>query len=606
MITRIFLTSIIAITLFYTAKGQTEEVPKIKIKYGLIAKTYPDSIVLRWAPDNANALPAHIESGVWIERLKVTGKRPYQVSKWEKLTKIKEEEKVFFRIYSAFNHPLFEIDTTLTFSTHGEWDADSNPKYLTATSREKAVELSWPHNKDLYRWAGFNIEKSNDGSNFLRLNKKPYLTMSVDRNTTIYYTDSVVNYVKQYYRIEALDPFGESAGYSEVVMGYGKDLTPPSEIVLNETDNKGKSIQLDWKFVLGKADSDLKHFIVKRGSQINNIKDTLMILNNKTYTYIDNFKAITKSTYYEIAAVDTSGNIAFSNPVRYFIPDTEPPKIPENFNGTMDKNGIVKLKWDMDTLDELVGYRVYRTNQVNHDFVCLQQGFLATNEFYDTLSLTTLTDVVFYAVCAVDISYNHSKRSAPIKLIKPDLIPPIPPQIVHYNLGDGSALIEWSHSTSNDVVSYEISRKLLSDTTKILKKKIAKENTKFEDVGLVHGEMYEYSIVSIDKVNLKSQPSFPLTIKAYTNNTSEELKLFWLTDKDANAFKWDNIIKKPIFYIVYKDTGSGLEQYKNLPSSAIEFSEPNKIRHDKLRYGLQAMYENQVKSDIYTLDWKSN
>lgn len=41
---------------------------------------------MRWAPDDANALPAHIESGVWIERLKVTGKRPYQVSKWEKLT----------------------------------------------------------------------------------------------------------------------------------------------------------------------------------------------------------------------------------------------------------------------------------------------------------------------------------------------------------------------------------------------------------------------------------------------------------------------------------------------------------------------------------------
>lgn len=101
--------------------------------------------------------------------------------------------------------------------------------------------------------------------------------------------------------------------------------------------------------------------------------------------------------------------MSYSNPVRYFIPDTEPPKIPENFNGTIDQNGIVKLTWDTDTLDQLAGYRVYRTNQVNHDFVCLQQGYLSTNEFYDTLSLTTLTDEIYYAVCAVDISYNHSK-----------------------------------------------------------------------------------------------------------------------------------------------------------------------------------------------------
>ncbi|MBK8819289.1 MAG: hypothetical protein IPN49_09450 [Saprospiraceae bacterium] len=688
MMTRILVTSFLMITLFFKADCQTNEVPKIKLKYGIIAKTYPDSIVLRWAPDDANALPAHIESGVWIERLKVTGKRPYQVSKWEKLTanpitpaaleafnneaskkneyemlvaqlmygnlpqtvskseiedvkdkasmtkslfsitllgcdysasaatkmglrytikeKIKEEEKIFFRIYSAFNHPLFESDTTITFSTYGEWDVVTNPKYLTTTSKEKAVELSWPHNKDLYRWAGFNIEKSNDGKNFSRLNKKPFLTMTNDRNTTVYYTDSVVNYIKHYYRIEALDPFGESAGYSEIVMGYGKDLTPPSEIVLNEKDNNGQSIQLNWKFVNGKADADVKHFIVKKGNEINNIKDTLLILNKNTYTYTDNFKATTKSTYYEISAVDTSGNVSYSNPVRYFIPDKEPPKVPENFKGTIDQNGMVKLTWDTDTLDQLAGYRVYRTNQVNHDFVCLQQGYLSTNEFYDTLSLTTLTDEIYYAVCAVDISYNHSKRSAPIKLIKPDKIPPIPPQIVHYNLGDGTANIEWSHSPSNDVVSYEVTRKLLSDTTKILKKIIAKENTKFEDTGLVHGEMYEYSIVSIDKVNLVSEPCFPLTIKAYTNKSTEELKLSWLADKEITGFTWNNLRKKPIFYIVYKDIGSGLEQYKNLPPSATEFSEPDKNKHDKLRYGIQAMYENQVKSEIYILDWKSN
>ena len=50
-----------------------------------------------------------------------------------------------------------------------------------------------------------------------------------------------------------------------------------------------------------------------------------------------------------------------------------------------------------------------------------------------------------------------------------------------------------------------------------MKKLMARENNKFEDTGLVHGEMYEYSIVSIDKVNLISEPSFPLNIKAYSN-----------------------------------------------------------------------------------------
>ena len=73
---RILVTSFLMITLFFKADCQTNEVPKIKLKYGIIAKTYPDSIVLRWAPDDANALPAHIESGVRNERLKKNDKRP--------------------------------------------------------------------------------------------------------------------------------------------------------------------------------------------------------------------------------------------------------------------------------------------------------------------------------------------------------------------------------------------------------------------------------------------------------------------------------------------------------------------------------------------------
>jgi uncharacterized protein len=686
----VFVLIIVLIT-FNIGYNQTIEndPPKIEVKFGIISKTYADSIVVRWAPTSPNALPTLTESGVWLERLIVSGAPPYKKGNWERLTstpikpwplsdfnkeehkkdeyrmlvaqtlygklpksdqtnevgqnkdnasmvtslfslallgcdfsplaaqsmglrytdniKIRKDQKVFYRIYSDFKHPSFKVDTTFTFGTHGEWNGYHFPKFVTTKNGEKTVTLSWKHHKKIDRWSAFHIEKSADGGKtYSRINKKPFLTMLSDDEIIVEYKDSVSNYIPYQYRVQGLDPFGELSDFSPEVTGMGIDLTPPAELTLKEKKLGEKGIELSWNFVSGTPDSDLKHFVLKKGDDINIILDTVSILNKNTYLYLDKTPATKHSKYYEVIAVDTAGNIRSSNPIRYFIPDTEPPKMPENIKGTMDQNGIVTLKWDVDTLDQLVGYRVYRTNQVNHDFVCLQQGYLATNEFFDTLSLTTLTDEVYYAVCAVDLSYNHSKRSAPIKLIKPDKIPPIPPQILHYHVNDGSVIIEWSHSPSNDVVSYEISRKLLSDTTKILKKLITKENTKFEDVGLIHGEMYAYSIVSIDKVNLVSEPCFPLIIKAYTNKITEELALSWLNDKDVNGFKWNSLQNKPIFYVLYKDTGIGLEQYKNLPASVNEFSESHKNPKDKLRYGLQAVYENQIKSEISILEWKSN
>jgi hypothetical protein len=685
--------AIISITLIILCfcihlKSQEIKVPDIDLSYGLVAKTFEDSIVLRWAPTSPNALPPHIEAGVWIEKLIVNGTYPYELGNWQRIntspikpepiesfnnerskkdiyqmmvaqalygktpkspalseveqvkdesemlsnlfysallacdysaiaaqkmgmrhtikTKIKQNEKIFFRVYSAFDHPLFIVDTAMVFATFGEWNINDAPKFLQASSQEKLVELSWPHNKDLMRWSGFYIERSNDGINYKRLNERPFITMTEARNTTNYFKDSVDNYMHYFYRVQAIDPFGDLTEFSEVVESWGSDKTAPGDITLEGNNTDFNGITLHWKFNQGRADSDLSKFIVKRGPAINNLPDTIASIDKNTYSYYDPYKAKTRSTYYEISAIDTAGNIKYSNVIRYFMPDSEPPMKPINVVGSIDTLGIVSITWPLDTLDELIGYRVYRTNDLSHKFVCLQQGYLETNSFKDTLELKMLTEDVYYAVCAVDISYNHSIKSEPIHLVKPDVVPPIPPQIVHYQLGDGGALIEWSHSPSNDVVSYEISRTLLSDTTKIMKKLMARENNKFEDTGLVHGEMYEYSIVSIDKVNLISEPSFPLNIKAYSNKTTEELKLFWLDDKDKNGFKWNSIQKKPIFFIVYKDTGIGLEQYKNLPPSSNEFIESHIKSNDKLRYGLQAIYENQVKSDLYILNWKSN
>ncbi len=676
-----FLCALLVLCCFEILSQNVEnEVPKIEVKYQIMAKAYEDSIVLRFAPMSPNALPAHIENGVSIEQKVVTGKFPYQISEWTSVnkeaikpwplqafnteaykknkdmllvaqalygnipssktdeigrvkeqaellanlfylsllsadynvmaansyglryvikTKIKPDEKLFFRIYNNFNHPLFRIDTTMTFVTYGEWNTPNAPDFLFIKNKEMAVELSWPVNKELYRWSGFYIERSEDGIHFKRVNEKPFLVFRNDTKYDANYVDSLnQNYQKYYYRIQAIDPFGDLTGYSQVVEGMGVDLTAPGPLSLEEQSENGNGIMLKWSFN-EKAPSDLKHFIIKKGNYVNHITDSITTIQPGTNTYYYPDKAKVRSTYFEVHAVDKAGNVRASNPVRYFLPDTEPPLAPNGFMAQIDAKGIVTLKWSLDTLDELIGYRVYRKNAVDHKFVCLQEGYLNDTIYRDSLNLKTLTKEVYYAVSAIDLSYNHGKMSEPIKLLKPDIVPPYPPNIVDYKLTDGSVWFTWTKSPSDDVVSYSIQRENQSTKeSKIVKRDIKSNELSFTDDNILKDIIYQYTVIATDEVGLESKPSFPLTIKAYTNKTSEDLEVKKIEDEAGKGIEWVAPKVKPIYYIIYKDEGNGMIQHANSgPEDTRYFYKGTK---SAINFGLQAVYPNQVKSPIFT------
>lgn len=667
---------------FFDVFSQNNEntVPKIEIKYQIMAKAYEDSIVLRFAPTSPNALPAHIEGGISIEQKIVRGQFPYQISEWTGVnqqaikpwpleafnteaykknkemllvaqalygnipssktdeigkvkeqaellsnlfylsllsadynvmaansyglryvikTKIKPDEKLFFRIHNNFSHPLFKTDTTMTFVTYGEWEAPNDPTLLFIKNRERAVELSWPVNKELYRWSGFYIERSEDAINFERLNEKPFIVFRDDTKYDVNYIDSLHNnYHKYYYRIQAIDPFGDLTGYSQVVEGMGVDLTAPGPLSLEEHSDNGNGILLKWSFI-EKVPSDLKHFIVKKGNYINHVTDSIATIPPGTNSFYFPVKAQTRSTYFEVHAVDMAGNVRASNPVRYFLPDTEPPLAPAGFIAQIDTNGVATLRWSPDTLDELVGYRVYRKNAADHKFVCLQEGYLVDTVYHDTLNLKTLTDEVYYAVSAIDLSYNHGKMSEPIKLVKPDIVPPYPANIIDYQLSDGAIRFAWTKSPSEDVVSYSILRENpATGESQILKKDIQTNVLSYTDNSIQRGILYQYKVIAKDEGGLESVPSFPLTIKAYTNTTYENIEVRIIEDNSGKGIEWTVPKEKPLFYIIYKDEGKGMTQFAN--------SGPNDSRYfisgitSIINFGLQAIYPDQVKSPIFT------
>ena len=189
--------------------------------------------------------------------------------------------------------------------------------------------------------------------------------------------------------------------------------------------------------------------------------------------------------------------------------------------------------------------------------------------------------------------------SEPIKLLKPDIVPPYPPNIVDYKLTDGSVWFTWTKSPSDDVVSYSIQRENQSTKeSKIVKRDIKSNELSFTDDNILKDIIYQYTVIATDEVGLESKPSFPLTIKAYTNKTSEDLEVKKIEDEAGKGIEWVAPKVKPIYYIIYKDEGNGMIQHANSgPEDTRYFYKGTK---SAINFGLQAVYPNQVKSPIFT------
>jgi hypothetical protein len=127
---------------------------------------------------------------------------------------------------------------------------------------------------------------------------------------------------------------------------------------------------------------------------------------------------------------------------------------------------------------------------------------LPTCFFYDTLPLNNLTAEVYYRVRAVDLSFNNSKISEAILLLKPDTIAPVASVITGYEFKEEGLLLHWVNSQSEDLAGQGILRTngVQQDTILYFVKGI----DFVLDTSAHIGETYLYAIYSQDKAGNKS------------------------------------------------------------------------------------------------------
>lgn len=466
---------------------------------------------------------------------------------------------------------------------------------------DQELSFVWSDDKKL---AGIYVERAGEGeNNFKPLNAIPfYNAASLGFEGAIngsFKDDSLTNYKWYRYRFYGITAFGEKVMFSEI-KGMPKDLTPPNAPSLKlPQHSKPSEVSIAWD-VSGNI-LDLKGFIVGRSNRDSGDFKILhtQLLSNKTRSYIDTGFSRTDKNYYVVYALDTAGNISGSYPAYVAITDSIPPSKPTILSAIIDSLGVVVIKVDPGKEKDLKGYRLFKSNGVDHEFSVIDESFkISSNDttsfkliYRDTVGLNSLTKDIYYQVKALDFNYNQSAFSDKIKVKRPDTIPPITPVISNVIVKEKQIELYFSPSESIDVKEHIIYRKIDAGSKEWEPLFITRIQGIFIDTAVQAGTTYYYSIRAKDEGGLFSDYANPVYGKPYDSGIRPEpfnITTAFLNKEILIQWQYTSIIKNPLFVIYKKNPKGEMIQYAKVKERSFI---------DK-----KVLKENQYSIKVYTSD----
>jgi hypothetical protein len=438
----------------------------------------------------------------------------------------------------------------------------SAPQVSGVDSGDSTLTVRWYRYHNMGSYSGYYIERSADGKKFKRLNDVPYVASRSDtaqadtsqlvNPNEVTYTDSIeANYRKYYYRIIGINSFGDLSPVSNVLVGSGRDRTPPrAPIDIQRTIEDNRRIILSW--ALPNPAPDLKGFYVGQANNISGPYQPLMktLLPPSTRTFTNAKPVPYLGRHYVIAVVDTAGNVAYSPPITAVIDDKTPPASPKKLVAKVDTSGIVTLRWTGNPEPDVLGYKVYRSYQRENEYYQQRTlNILADSVFVDTLPTRTLTRQAFYKLVAVDLSNNHSEFSEPFAVTIPDKVSPATPVIKAAFVENRGIRLILIPSLSDDVTEHTVYRRQPGEAWQPVTQLTGNPTTEltYLDSALTHQQAYEYSLIARDGSGLTSDRSVVVTAQ-YVNidrlsvSPPTDLQILYDPQQKAIRLSWKSSV----------------------------------------------------------------
>lgn len=491
--------------------------------------------------------------------------------------KIDKGGRYLYRIFAAAPFPEGQLDTAMVYVSTEEEETTPQPVALEALSGEKTVYVKWNINLNRSNFFAYHIERSDSpNGRFSRLNQHPLIFMKNreiegEQDDLYTFTDSVgLNYRPYYYRITGITPYGEVSLPSEVVMGMGKDLTPPLAPSIKQAETRGeKSAYLRWEKQT--QEPDFKGFIVGRSIHPEGPFTSLHvgILPKTTQEFLDKNPDVNGRNFYAVTAIDTAGNESRSLSAYVLFADHTPPTPPIGLTGSVDSNGVVSLTWTPNREDDLLGYRVYWSNDQDHKFIMISSDMVREAAYTDTIQIHTLSKHVYYRIAAVDNGFGHSDFSEILELKRPDVVPPSPGILTDFKILENGIQFTWTPSTSSDLATQQLLRRQ-PDGDWALLQAFDKTATRYFDSPPANG-IYEYALRSIDDDGQSSELSFPIGVNFVGKGETlpvEDLRAVYNKEKKALELRWRYPSSDRRFVIYRSVNDGGMMSYESVQGSA--------------------------------------
>jgi len=296
--------------------------------------------------------------------------------------------------------------------------------------------------------------------------------------------------------------------------------------------------------------------------------------------------------------VGKGGEKSFSFPVLHQLEDSIPPQQPTGLIGFIDTTGVVTLHWNNNKEEDLNGYRVFRSNFQRSEFSQVTSEPVDTAEFKETIPLHNLSREMYYKIQAIDTRFNPSGFSKVLKLIKPDVVPPVAPVFKEWKADGDKLSLSWTASASKDVSKLNLKIKQDGKNNWVITKSFgAADKMQYEYSGLKSGG-YEFTVEAIDsggnatssktlKANITGGARKSIeNINATPNRTEKKIVLAWRYEEpDAEKV------------LIYRAEGNGnVTLYKSISANNKQFTDEEVVINTEYSYYLKLVFKNGEES----------
>lgn len=490
-------------------------------------------------------------------------------------------KKGYYYVYKIYLNSN-EFDTGFCVVSTMQKEVEMALPELQIKNLEKEVKLNWNISEFSEVFSGYYIEKRKlNSATWTRLNKRPMIRATNEENPKeeMFFSDSLQDkYVKYEYRLLGLTPFAEVIASKFPVIGYCKDLTPPeppTDVAVSGTEQY--HLILTWK--KEEKEADFFGFHIQKAYFPEGPFATISenILSKSTTQFIDKNYDPFNRQYYRVVALDTASNASVSQSIYGYFSDSIAPSTPATPKGEISEKGIAKIIWNLGPEKDIKGYRIYRANQEDHQYINITPYPITDTVFYDTLSLNTLSKKVYYKIAALDYHFNHSAKSEILELKRPDVVRPSNPVFKDILVTDSVVMVQWFNSPSDDIKQTWLLRRTNNEAIEVLSKFEGKTVSSYADKKVIPGNNYYYFLLAVDESNLYSDTSHPVDAMVSHHKLKTAVSNFVALKSEKGKtinLTWKYPTQTNQYFVIYRQFGTGpMVSYKHVDGNTLNYED---------------------------------